>query len=144
MKGMKIRSTGLSAKIVETWVASPSPCRRVERTRPCKGCRAGHAGPDGNTERLETGTGCQVHYRLHQHRLYDRHVCCHEQEKWNSLPKDIQKAFDDVSQEWIAVAVAKPGMTLTWKDISAPQELGNKVIKLPAAEKQNGKQPSNR
>ena len=53
--------------------------------------------------------------------------------KWNALPNDVQKAFDDVSREWIAVAGK------AWDDADAEgykfsAELGNKMIKLSAEE----------
>ena len=53
--------------------------------------------------------------------------------KWDSLPRDVQKVFDDVSQEWITVA-GKAWDDADDEGYKFSAELGNKVIKLSAAE----------
>ncbi|HOG81735.1 MAG TPA: TRAP transporter substrate-binding protein [Smithellaceae bacterium] len=134
MKGMKIRSTGLSAKIVENLggvsVAMPQG-GTYEALQ--KGVVQGTLAPMETlkgwkqAQVVKYTTDCtNIGYTTAMFVVMNK-------KKWNSLPKDIQKAFDDVSQEWIAVAGK------AWDDADVEgykysAELGNKVIKLPAAE----------
>ena len=56
-------------------------------------------------------------------------------DKWNSLPRDIQAVFDDVSSTWIDVHAD------TWDQVDVEgrnytKSLNNEIITLPDAEQQ--------
>jgi len=134
LKGMKIRSTGLSAKIVENLggvsVAMPQG-GTYEALQ--KGVVQGTLAPMETlkgwkqAQVIKYTTDCtNIGYTTAMFVVMNK-------KKWNSLPKDVQKVFDDVSGEWIAVAGK------AWDDADAEgykysAELGNKVIKLSDAE----------
>lgn len=134
MKGMKIRSTGLSAKIVESLggvsVAMPQG-GTYEALQ--KGVVQGTLAPMETlkgwkqAQVVKYTTDCtNIGYTTAMFVVMNK-------KKWEALPKEVQKVFDDVSQEWIAIAGK------AWDDADAEgykysEELGNKVIKLSDAE----------
>ena len=134
LKGMKVRSTGLSAKIVENLggisVAMPQG-GTYEALQ--KGVVQGTLAPMETlkgwkqAQVIKYTTDCtNIGYTTAMFVVMNK-------KKWGALPKDVQKVFDDVSQEWIAVAGK------AWDDADAEgykysAELGNKMIKLTAAE----------
>ncbi|MFO7568506.1 MAG: TRAP transporter substrate-binding protein [Smithellaceae bacterium] len=134
IKGMKIRSTGLSAKIVENLggvsVAMPQG-GTYEALQ--KGVVQGTLAP------METLKGWK------QAQVVKHTTDCSDigyttamfvvmnKNKWNALPDDVKKVFDDVSSEWIAVA----GKAWDDADVEGHEyaaELGNTTIKLTAKE----------
>jgi TRAP-type C4-dicarboxylate transport system substrate-binding protein len=133
LKGMKIRSTGLSAKIVENLggvsVAMPQGERMKRCRRALSRARWRHGNPEGwkQAQVIKYTTDCtNIGYTTAMFVVMNK-------KKWESLPKDVQKAFDDVSEEWIAVA----GKAWDEADVEGYKysaELGNKVIKLSEAE----------
>ena len=134
LKGMKIRSTGLSAKIVENLggvsVAMPQGAT-YEALQ--KGVVQGTLAPMETlkgwkqAQVVKYTTDCtSIGYTTAMFVVMNK-------KKWDSLPKDTQKAFDDVSHEWIAVA----GKAWDDADVEGHKfsaELGNKTIKLSAEE----------
>jgi TRAP-type C4-dicarboxylate transport system substrate-binding protein len=134
IKGMKIRSTGLSAKIVENLggisVAMPQG-GTYEALQ--KGVVQGTLAPMETlkgwkqAQVIKYTTDCtNIGYTTAMFVVMNK-------KKWEALPKDVQKVFDDVSQEWIAVA----GKAWDDADVEGYQfsaGLGNKVIKLSDAE----------
>lgn len=134
IKGMKIRSTGLSSKIVENLggvsVAMPQG-GTYEALQ--KGVVQGTLAPMETlkgwkqAQVVKYTTDCtNIGYTTAMFVVMNKI-------KWNSLPKDVQKVFDDVSREWITVAGK------AWDDADVEgykfsAELGNKVIKLSDAE----------
>jgi len=105
IKGMKIRSTGLSAKIVENLggisVAMPQG-GTYEALQ--KGVVQGTLAPMETlkgwkqAQVIKYTTDCtNIGYTTAMFVVMNK-------KKWEALPKDVQKVFDDVSQEWIAVA----------------------------------------
>ena len=134
LQGMKIRSTGLSAKIVEhlggVSVAMPQG-GTYEALQ--KGVVQGTLAPMETlkgwkqAQVVKYTTDCSnIGYTTAMFVVMNK-------KKWDALPKDVQKVFDDVSHEWIAVAGK------AWDDADAEgykysAELGNKVIKLSDAE----------
>jgi TRAP-type C4-dicarboxylate transport system substrate-binding protein len=134
IKGMKIRSTGLSAKIVETLggvsVAMPQG-GTYEALQ--KGVVQGTLAPMETlkgwkqAQVVKYTTDCtNIGYTTAMFVVMNR-------KKWDSLPQDVQKVFDEVSQEWIAVA-GKAWDNADVEGYKFSAELGNKVIKLSAAE----------
>ncbi|KAF0154869.1 MAG: TRAP dicarboxylate transporter subunit DctP [Syntrophaceae bacterium] len=134
LKGMKIRSTGLSAKIVENLggvsVAMPQGAT-YEALQ--KGVVQGTLAPMETlkgwkqAQVVKYTTDCtNIGYTTTMFVVMNK-------KKWDALPKDIQKVFDDVSHEWIAVA----GKAWDDADVEGHKfsaELGNKTIKLSADE----------
>lgn len=134
LKGMKIRSTGLSAKVVEALGGVPV------------------AMPQGGTyEALQRGvvegtfTPIETLKGWKQAEVVDYTTDCHmvgyttamfvvmNKDKWNKLPEHIQKIFTEVSNEWISVHgdvwddTDKKGLAYT-------KELGNSIITLTEKE----------
>ncbi|MGD8242085.1 MAG: TRAP transporter substrate-binding protein [Desulfobacterales bacterium] len=134
LEGMKIRSTGLSAKIVEKLggvpVAMPQPST-YEALQ--KGVVEGTFGPIEvlkgwkQGEVVKSTTDCKsVGYTTAMFVVMNR-------SKWEKLPADVQKIFTEVSQEWIDVH----GRTWDKNDeegLAFTLSLGNQVIPLSDAE----------
>lgn len=134
LEGMKIRSTGLSAKIVEQLggvpVAMPQPST-YEALQ--KGVVEGTFGPMEvlkgwkQGEVIKSTTDCKsVGYTTAMFVVMNR-------SKWDQLPADVQKIFSEVSQEWIDVH----GRTWDNNDEEGRAftlSLGNQIIPLSDAE----------
>lgn len=134
VKGMKIRSTGLSAKIIESLggvsVAMPQG-GTYEALQ--KGVVQGTLAPMETlkgwkqAQVVKYTTDCtNIGYTTAMFVVMNK-------KKWEALPNDVQKVFDDVSNEWIAVAGK------AWDDADAEgykysAELGNKVVRLSGKE----------
>jgi len=134
LKGLKIRSTGFSAKVAKALGAVPV------------------AMPQGGTyEALQKGvvdatfSPMEVLKGWKQAEVIKYTVECYSigyttgmfvvmnKRKWNSLPEDIQKVFKEVSEEWIA----KHGDAWDASDAEGRKftlSLGNKIIPLSASE----------
>ncbi len=130
LKGMKIRSTGLSAKVVEALGGVPVAMPQGGTYEALqKGVVEGTFAP------IETLKGWK------QAEVIDYTTDCHvvgyttamfvvmNKQKWEALPADIQKIFDEVSSEWIAVHGK------VWDDADEEgraftEELGNEMIVL--------------
>lgn len=134
LKGMKIRSTGFSAKVVEALggsaVAMPQPETYealqkgvVEGTftpiETLKGWKQGEV-IKSTTDCVDIGytTGMFVVMNLN---------------KWNSLPADIKKIFEEVSAAWIDVH-AKAWDKLDAEGREFTKSLNNQIITLPPEE----------
>ncbi|HOJ13405.1 MAG TPA: TRAP transporter substrate-binding protein [Deltaproteobacteria bacterium] len=134
IKGMKIRSTGLSAKVVEALggvpVAMPQP-GTYEALQ--KGVVDGTFAPMETMkgwkqgEVVKTTTDCRtIGYTTAMFVVMNK-------DKWNQLPPEVQKVFTDVSNEWIAVH----GKAWDDADVEAKayvEGLGNTYIVLDPAE----------
>ncbi|HRW80357.1 MAG TPA: TRAP transporter substrate-binding protein [Desulfomonilia bacterium] len=134
LKGMKIRSTGLSSKVVEALggvpVAMPQP-GTYEALQ--KGVVDGTFAPMETMEGWKQGevvratTDCRtIGYTTAMFVVMNK-------AKWEQLTPEIQKVFTDVSSEWIAVHGK------AWDDADASartyvEGLGNKFIELSADE----------
>ncbi|MCE5275792.1 MAG: TRAP transporter substrate-binding protein [Syntrophaceae bacterium] len=134
IKAMKIRSTGLSAKVVEALggvpVAMPQP-GTYEALQ--KGVVEGTFAPMETLKGWKQGevvkstTDCRtIGYTTAMFVVMNK-------AKWDQLPEDIRKVFTDVSSEWIQVHGK------TWDDADAEgltysKGLGNAFIELSADE----------
>ncbi|MBP7766692.1 MAG: TRAP transporter substrate-binding protein [Deltaproteobacteria bacterium] len=134
LKGMKIRSTGLSAKIVE-YLGGVSVAMPQGGTYEAlqKGVVQGTLAPMETlkgwkqAQVIKYTTDCtSIGYTTAMFVVMNK-------KKWESLPKDVQKVLDEVSEEWIAVA-GKAWDAADVEGYSYSAELGNKVIKLSEAE----------
>ncbi len=130
LKGMKIRSTGLSSKVVEALggvaVAMPQP-GTYEALQ--KGVVDGTFAPMETMKGWKQGevvkstTDCRtIGYTTAMFVVMNK-------AKWDQLSPEVQKVFTDVSSEWIAVHGK------AWDDADAEaktyiESLGNKYIEL--------------
>ncbi len=133
-KGMKVRSTGFSAKIVSALGAVPVAMPQGETYEALsKGIVDGTIGPIEvlkgwkQAEVVKSTTDCfDVGYTT-------AFFVVMNLKKWNALPPDVRKVFDEVSREWIDVhgkawdEADKEGRAFT-------KSLGNQIITLPAQE----------
>jgi len=134
LKGMKIRSTGFSAKVVSALGAVPVAMPQGETYEALsKGIADGTIGPIEvlkgwkQGEVIKSTTDCfDVGYTTVFFVVMNL-------KKWNALPPDVRKVFDDVSREWIDVhgkawdEADKEGRAFT-------KSLGNRIIPLSAQE----------
>lgn len=134
LKGMKIRSTGLSAKVVEALGAVPVAMPQGNTYEALqKGVAEGTFAPMETlkgwkqAEVIKSTTDCRdIGYTTAMFVVMNR-------DRWNRLPADVQKVFTDVSREWIAVhgtawdEADEEGLAFT-------ESLGNQVIALDAQE----------
>jgi TRAP-type C4-dicarboxylate transport system substrate-binding protein len=136
LKGMKIRSTGFSAKVVEALGASPVAMPQGETYEALQ-----KGVVDGTFTPIETLKGWK------QAEVVKYTVNCPDigyttamfvvmnLKKWNALPDDLKKIFDDTSAEWIA----KHGEAWDRLDKEGTDyalSLKNEIISLPASENQ--------
>ncbi|NPU84852.1 MAG: TRAP transporter substrate-binding protein [Syntrophaceae bacterium] len=130
LKGMKIRSTGLSAKVITALGAVPVAMPQGSTYESLqKGVVEGTIGPIEvlkgwkQAEVIKYTTDCRnIGYTTAMYVVMNL-------KKWNSLPADVRKAFEDVSAEWIDVHGK------AWDDLDAEGRafslgLGNKIIPL--------------
>jgi len=102
LKGMKIRATGLAAKVVTALGAAPVGATMPETY---DALRTGVV--DGSMAPIEALKGWKwgevVNYTTYNYgSAYTTAIfVVMNKAKWNSLPPDIQKVFDEVSKEWI-------------------------------------------
>ena len=134
LKAMKIRSTGLSAKLVEALggvpVAMPQP-GTYEALQ--KGVVDGTFAPMETMKGWKQGevvkstTDCKnIGYTTAMFVVMNK-------AKWDSLPEDVKKVFADVSAEYVAI------QGKVWDDADAEGltfvgSLGNTMVSLPEAE----------
>jgi len=134
LKGMKIRSTGLSSKVVEALGGVPVAMPQGSTYESLqKGVVEGTFAPMETlkgwkqAEVVKSTTDCRnIGYTTAMFVVMN-------QERWNRLPPDVQKVFNEVSREWIAVhgtawdQADEEGLVFT-------ESLGNQVITLAEEE----------
>ncbi|MBN1545622.1 MAG: TRAP transporter substrate-binding protein [Syntrophaceae bacterium] len=134
MKGLKIRSTGLSAKVISSLGGVPVAMPQGSTYESLqKGVVDGTIGPIEvlkgwkQAEVIKSTTNCsEIGYTTSMFVVMNK-------QKWNALPKDIQKIITDVNREWIAVhgqawdSTDEEGKAFTLS-------LGNQIIPLSKAE----------
>jgi TRAP-type C4-dicarboxylate transport system substrate-binding protein len=134
LKGMKIRGTGRSGDIVKALGAVPMP---IETPDLYEAIRRGVV--DGAYLTMETykgfKTGELLKYTTESWKLgsvYAFYIVMNKQ-KWNSLPPDAQKVFNEVSNELIEdFAVGFNAIDIEGRDFSLKQ--GGKMVPLSDAE----------
>lgn len=134
MQGLKIRSTGLSARIVESLGGVPVAMPQNAAYEALqKGVVEGTFAP---IETLKGWKQAEVVKFTTDSRAIGYTTAMYvvmNRGKWESLPTDVQQVFEAVSQEWIDVHGE------TWdKDDAAGREytlsLGNQIVELSADE----------
>jgi TRAP-type C4-dicarboxylate transport system substrate-binding protein len=134
MKGLKIRSTGLSSKVVTSLGGVPVAMPQGSTYESLqKGVVDGTIGPIEvlkgwkQGEVIKNTTNCSgIGYTTSMFVVMNK-------KKWDSLPKDIQKIISDVNKEWINVH-AKTWDSLDEEGKAFTLSLGNKIIPLSPAE----------
>ena len=134
LRGMKIRSTGLSAKIVEALGGVPVAMPQGGTYEALqKGVVEGTFGPIETlkgwkqAEVVDYTTNCQVvGYTTAMFVVMNK-------QKWEALPADIQKIITAVSEEWVTI------QGNVWDEadsdgLAYTKELGNSIIDLSQEE----------
>jgi TRAP-type C4-dicarboxylate transport system substrate-binding protein len=140
LKRQKIRATGLSAKVVEALGGVPVAMHQGSTYESLqKGVVEGTFGPIEvlkgwrQAEVVKFTTDCaDIGYTTAMFVVMNR-------QKWDRLPEEIQRAFMDVSNQWIDVH----GKTWDQLDIEGRDYtlgLGNKIIPLSPEENEKWKQ----
>jgi TRAP-type C4-dicarboxylate transport system substrate-binding protein len=134
LKGMKIRCTGLAAKIVEKLgavpVAMPMPDTYDSLKR---GVVDGSMAPQESLKTWKWGEVVKFTTESWGSAYSTGFFVVMNKQKWNGLPKDIKRIIEQVNKEWIE----KQGQN--WDDIDkagreATIALGNKIITLSKEE----------
>jgi TRAP-type transport system periplasmic protein len=136
LKGMKIRSTGFSAKVTEALGATPVAMPQGETYEALqKGVVDGTFTPIETlkgwkqAEVVKYTTDCpDIGYTTAMFVVMNL-------KKWDKLPDDVKKIFEEVSEEWIAKhGEAWDALDQEGKDYTL--SLNNEIIALPAEENQ--------
>ena len=134
LQGMKIRSTGLSSKIVKSLGAVSVAMPQGDTYEALqKGVVQGTFAPVETLKGWKQGQVVKYTIDCSGIGYTTAMFVVMNKQKWEKLPQDVQKVFEDVSREWIAVAGK------AWDDADDEgykfiADLGNKVIKLTPAE----------
>ena len=139
LKGLKVRATGLSAKIVEALGGTPVAMSQPETYEAlAKGVVEATLCPIETLKGWKQGETIQYVIDASGVGYTTAMFVVMNKDKWAKLPADVQKVFTDVSQEWIAKSGA------VWDDADkAGREfvtgLKREFIHLPEAEQQKWK-----
>jgi TRAP-type transport system periplasmic protein len=102
LKGMKIRSTGLSAKIAQALGAAPVGMPITETYDALsKGVAEGVLMPVEGLHEWKLAEVTKFTTENYGSAYSTGFFVVMNKNKWNSLPPDVQKVFEEVSQEWI-------------------------------------------
>jgi TRAP-type transport system periplasmic protein len=139
LKGLKVRATGLSAKIVESLGATPIAMSQPETYEALsKGVVEATLCPIETLKGWKQGEAIQYVVDSSAIGYTTAMFVVMNKEKWNQLPPDIQQVFTAVSQEWIA----KHGAAWDQADKDGREfvtQLKREFITLPPAEQQRWK-----
>jgi TRAP-type C4-dicarboxylate transport system substrate-binding protein len=134
LKGMKIRSTGLSAKVVSALGGTPVAMPMGETYDALsRGVVEGSMAPIEALEGWKWGEVVKVSTQSYGSAYSTGFFVVMNLEKWKALPADIQKVIEKANGEWIE----KTGKL--WDEIDKSGrdfslKLGNKIISLPEEE----------
>ena len=134
IKGMKIRSTGLSAKIAESLGAIPVAMPQGQTYESLqKGVVEGTFAPIETlkgwkqAEVIKSTTDCSaIGYTTAMFVVMNL-------QKWNGLPADVRKVMDEVSAQWIDLH-GKAWDQIDQEGREYTLSLGNKIVSLSADE----------
>jgi TRAP-type transport system periplasmic protein len=136
LKGLRIRSTGLSAKVVTALGGTPVAMPMGETYDALKrGMAEGSMAPIESLEGWKWGEVVKYTTESYGSAYSTGFFVVMNKEKWNALPADIQKIIEKVNAEWID----RTGKL--WDDIDKSgraftQRLGNQIIPLSREENQ--------
>jgi TRAP-type C4-dicarboxylate transport system substrate-binding protein len=130
MKGLRIRSTGLSAKVVTALGGTPVAMPMGETYDALKrGMVDGSMAPIESLEGWKWGEVIKSTTESFGSAYSTGFFVVMNKEKWNALPAEVQKTIETVNQEWIEKTgkiwdeIDKSGKAFT-------QKLGNQIISL--------------
>jgi TRAP-type C4-dicarboxylate transport system substrate-binding protein len=136
LKGLKVRATGLSAKIVESLGGTPVAMSQPETYEALsKGVVEATLCPVETLKGWKQGETIEYVVDSSAIGYTTTMFVVMNKDKWAKLPADVQKVFVDVSQEWIA----KHGEAWDQADQAGRTfvtELKRQFIHLPEAEQQ--------
>ncbi len=134
LKGLRIRSTGLSSKVVAALGGTPVALPMGETYDALKrGMADGSMAPIESLEGWKWGEVVKYTTESFGSAYSTGFFVVMNKEKWNSLPPEAQKVIDAVSSEWIEKTgqiwdqIDKSGKAFTLK-------LGNQILSLSADE----------
>jgi len=134
LKGLRIRSTGLSSKVVTALGGTPVALPMGETYDALKrGMADGSMAPMESLEGWKWGEVVKYTTESFGSAYSTGFFVVMNKEKWNSLPPEAQKVIDAVSAEWIEKTgkiwdqIDKSGKAFTLK-------LGNQILSLSADE----------
>lgn len=136
LKGLRIRSTGLSAKVVAALGGVPVAMPMGETYDALKrGMVEGSMAPIESLEGWKWGEVVKFTTESYGAAYSTAFFVVMNQEKWNALAPDIQKTIEKINEEW----VDKTGRL--WDEIDKSgraftQKLGNQIISLSSEENQ--------
>lgn len=134
LKGMKIRSTGVSAKLVTALGGTPVAMPMGEAYDAInRGVADGTVAPYEALEQWKLGEVIKYTIETYSTSYSAGAFVVMNKNKWNSLPPDVQKIIENINKEWIDPTgrlwdqIDKSGKEFTLKR-------GNKVITLTKEE----------
>ncbi|MBN2706379.1 MAG: TRAP transporter substrate-binding protein [Deltaproteobacteria bacterium] len=136
LKGLKIRSTGLSAKIIQTLGAVPVAMPQGDTYEALqKGTVDGTIGPIEVLKGWKQGEVIKYSTDIPKIGYTTSMFVVMNKSKWEQLPVDLKKIFNDVSAEWVAV------QGRAWDEADAAGraytlERGNQVLGLSPEQSQ--------
>jgi len=139
LKGLKVRATGLSTKIVEALGGTPVAMSQPETYEAlAKGVVDATLCPIETLKGWKQGETIEYVVDASAIGYTTAMFVVMNKDKWAKLPADVQKIFSDVSQEWIA----KHGEAWDQADQAGREfvtQLKRQFIHLPEAEQQQWK-----
>jgi TRAP-type transport system periplasmic protein len=134
LKGMRIRSTGLSSKVVSALGGVPVAMPMGETYDALKrGMVDGSMAPPESLEGWKWGEVVKYTTLSYGAAYSTGFFVAMNKQKWNGLPEEIRKTVEEVNAEWIDKTgrawdeIEKSGIEFT-------QKLGNRIISLSAEE----------
>lgn len=139
MKGVKVRATGLSAKIVESLGGTPIAMSQPETYEALsKGVVDGTLCPIETLKGWKQGETIEYVIDSSAIGYTTAMFVVMNKNKWAALPADVQKVFEQVSGEWIS----RHGEAWDQADKAGLEfvtQLKRQLVKLPEAEQQQWK-----
>lgn len=136
LKGMKIRSTGLSAKIVAALGGVPVAMPMGETYDALsRGVVDGSLAPQEALHGWKWGEVVKFTTEDYSAAYSTAFFVVMNKEKWNALPSDVQKIIEKINEEWMEMTGKK------WDEIDKigrdfTLKLGNKIISLSKEEEE--------
>jgi TRAP-type transport system periplasmic protein len=134
LKGMKIRGTGRSGDIVKALGATTTPVEMMDMYESLKrGVIDGNMGPYEQLKSFRTGELLKYHSVAWQAGSGYTFYVIFNKKKWDSLPPDVQKVFDETAKAYI-----EP-WSVAWNQVDLDgleffKQQGGTVVPIPETE----------
>jgi TRAP-type C4-dicarboxylate transport system substrate-binding protein len=134
IKGLKIRATGLSAKVVKALGGTPVAMPQGDTYESLqKGVVDGTFGPIEVLKGWKQGEVIDYTTNCYAGSYTTAMFVVMNKDRWNSLPKDVQEVFDDLAKEYVRVhGNAWNSADQAGKEFTLAQ--GNTILSLSATE----------